>query len=110
MLGFLVADVRRNAPEGLEATYEFHIGNSVACLRVSGGDVTVTPGPSPTPPDVTVRASAKTIAAMVGRTITTGEAMAKGRLEVTGEPAAVAALTDVIEKRLAWYSHTPHSA
>jgi hypothetical protein len=81
--------------------YEFHIDDSVACLRVSGGRVWVTPGPGADPTDVTVRASAKTIAGMVGRTLTSQEAIAAGRLQVTGERTAVAALSDVIEKRLA---------
>ena len=101
LLSFLAADVRRDAPEDLEAVYEFHIDESVACLRVGTGRAWVTPGPSAVPGDVTVRASAKTVAAMMGRTLTAREAIAQGLLDVTGEQAAVAALTDVIERRLA---------
>ncbi|RZT18295.1 HxlR family transcriptional regulator [Mycobacterium sp. BK558] len=101
LLSFLAADLRRDAPKDLEAVYEFHIDDSVACLRVSGGRVWVTPGPDNQPSDVTVRASAKTVAAMVGRTLTAREAITQGRLEVTGERTAAAALTDVVERRLA---------
>jgi DNA-binding HxlR family transcriptional regulator len=101
LLNFLAADVRRDAPNDLEAVYEFHIDDSVACLHVSAGRVWVTPGPSAAPSDVTVRASAKTVAAMVGRTLTSQDAIAAGRLQVTGERAAAAALSGVIEKRLA---------
>ena len=60
----------------------------------------VTPGKSPTPSDVTVRASAPTIAALVGGKVTLTEAIAQGRLDVTGDGVAIAALLGVIEKRL----------
>jgi DNA-binding HxlR family transcriptional regulator len=101
LLSFLAADVRRDGPHDLNAVYEFHIDDSVACLRLLDGRVTVTPGPPATPGDVTVRASASTVASIVGRKIAVHDALADGRLEVTGEPAAVAALVGVIEKRLA---------
>ena len=95
------ADVRRDGPHDLNAVYEFRIDDSVACLRLLDGRVTVTPGPPATTGDVTVRASAATVASIVGRKIDVHDALADGRLEVTGEPAAVAALVGVIEKRLA---------
>ncbi|MDA2891902.1 winged helix-turn-helix transcriptional regulator [Mycolicibacterium sp. BiH015] len=101
LLSFLAADVRRDGPHDLNAVYEFHIDDSAACLRLLDGRVTVTPGPPTTPGDVTVRASASTVASIVGRKIAVHDALADGRLEVTGEPAAVAALVGVIEKRLA---------
>lgn len=101
LLSFLAADVRRDGPHDLNAVYEFRIGDSVACLRLLDGRVTVTPGPPATTGDVTVRASAATVASIVGRKIDVHDALADGRLEVTGEPAAVAALVGVIEKRLA---------
>ncbi len=101
LLCFLSTDVRKDAPEGLAAVYEFHIGDSTACLRIDDGHVSVTPGASATPAEVTIRASARTVAAMVGRTITVEEAIDKGRLEITGDPVAVAALTGVIANRLA---------
>ncbi|OAN30196.1 ArsR family transcriptional regulator [Mycolicibacterium iranicum] len=101
LLSFLAADVRRDGPHDLNAVYEFHIDDSVACLRLLDGRVTVTPGAPVTPGDVTVRSSASTVASIVGRKIAVHDALADGRLEVTGEPAAVAALVGVIEKRLA---------
>lgn len=101
LLSFLAADVRRDGPHDLNAVYEFRIDDSVACLRLLDGRVTVTPGPPATTGDVTVRASAATVASIVGRKIDVHDALADGRLEVTGEPAAVAALVGVIEKRLA---------
>ncbi|MFB1295749.1 winged helix-turn-helix transcriptional regulator [Mycobacterium sp. pW049] len=100
LLSFLAADVRRDGPHDLDAVYEFHIDDSVACLRLLDGRVTVTPGAPAIPGDVTVRASASTVASIVGRKLAVEDALADGRLEVTGEPAAVAALVGVIERRL----------
>lgn len=100
LLSFLAADVRRDGPHDLDAVYEFHIDDSVACLRLLDGRVTVTPGAPAVPGDVTVRASASTVASIVGRKLAVEDALADGRLEVTGEPAAVAALVGVIERRL----------
>lgn len=100
LLNFLAADVRRDAPQDLDAVYEFDIGDSTACLRMHDGRVTVTPGKSPTPGDVTVRAAAPTIAALVGGKLTIAEAITQGRLDVTGDGPAIAALLGVIEKRL----------
>ena len=61
----------------------------------------MTPGKSATPSDVTVRASAPTIAALVGGKLTLTDAFAQGSLDVTGDGVAIAALLAVIEKRLA---------
>ena len=80
--------------------YEFDIDDSTACLRIDDGRVSVTPGKSPTPSDVTVRASAPTIAALVGRKVTLTDAIAQGSLAVTGDGVAITALLGVIEKRL----------
>ncbi len=100
LLSYLAADIRRDGPHDLDAVYEFHIDDSVACLRLQHGRVTVTPGPSATPCDVTVRSSASTVAAIVGRKVALDDALADGRLEMAGTPAAVAALVGVTEKRL----------
>lgn len=67
LLTFLAADMNEDAPKDLDAVYEFNIGDSSACLRIRGGRVSVRPGKSPTPSDVTVRASAPTVAALVGQ-------------------------------------------
>lgn len=100
LLNFLAADLRRDAPADLDATYEFTIDDSAACLRICEGRVSVTPGKSAAPSDVSVSVSAPTIAALVGCRISLSDAIDEGRLEVTGEPVAAAALLGVIEKRL----------
>ncbi|MCV7155015.1 transcriptional regulator [Mycobacterium pyrenivorans] len=100
LLTFLAADMREDAPRDLDAVYEFNIDDSTACLRIREGRVSVRPGGGATPSDVTVRASAPTIAALVGQKVTLDDAVAQGRLDVTGDPAASAALLSVIEKRL----------
>lgn len=101
LLSFLAADVRRDGPHDLEAVYEFHIDDSTACLRLREGHVTVTPGPPATPGDVTVRSSASTVAAIVGRKLAVDTALDDGRLSISGDEKAVATLVGVIEKRLA---------
>lgn len=100
LLNFLAADLRRDASQDLDAVYEFDIDDSTACLRIHDGRVSVTPGKSATPSDVTVRASAPTIAALVGRKVTLADAIAQGSLAVTGDGVAITALLGVIEKRL----------
>jgi DNA-binding HxlR family transcriptional regulator len=101
LLSVLAADVRRNPPEGIDAVYEFRIDDSVACLRIAGGEVSVIAGASPAPADVIITSSAPTVASIVGRKTTLEEAGAKGDMTVTGDRAASRALLAVIEKRLA---------
>ncbi|WP_396893693.1 hypothetical protein [[Mycobacterium] wendilense] len=72
-----------------------------ACLRVLDGKATVTPGPNAEPSDVTVRCAAPTIAAIVGRALTIEAALSDGKFDVSGDPAAVAALLELIERMLA---------
>lgn len=100
MLTFLAADLRDQPPPDLDAVYEFNIDNSTACLRLRGGKVSVRPGKCATPSDVTVRAAASTVAGLIGRKFTVADAIARGLLEVTGDPDARAVLVSIIEKRL----------
>lgn len=100
LLTFLAADLRDDAPQDLDAVYEFNIGDSTACLRIRDGRVSVRPGKSATPSDVNVRATAPTVAALVGEKVTLSDAIAQGLLDVTGDPTASSALLSVIEKRL----------
>lgn len=100
LLSFLAVDVREDGPKDMSALYEFHIGDSVACLKVRDGRVSVSPGPSLGPSDVTVRATATAIAGLLGQKIQLPDAIADGHIEVTGDPDAIAVLVRVIEKRL----------
>jgi DNA-binding HxlR family transcriptional regulator len=100
MLTFLAADLRDEAPHDLDAVYEFTIDDSTACLRLRGGKASVRPGKSATPSDVSVHATAATIAALLGNRVTVADAVAQGLLEITGDPAAIDTLLGVIEKRL----------
>lgn len=100
LLSFLAADVRRDGPRDVDAVFEFHIDDSTACLQIKDGRVSVTPGPAVVA-DVTVRTSAETVVAIVGYRLSLDDAVGDGRLEVTGDPALVATLVGVMEKRLA---------
>jgi DNA-binding HxlR family transcriptional regulator len=96
MLGYLAADFRAAGPADLDAVYEFHIDESVACLVVSGGRVSVSPGVSATPADVTVRAGARAITSLVGGLSTLEETIEQGRIVATGDPTAIQALLAVV--------------
>ncbi len=100
LLTFLASELRDVAPTGLDAVYEFHIGDSTACLHLRSGRVRVTPGPCPTPADATIRASAPTIAALMGDKLTLAEVVDNGDLAVSGDKAASATLLRLIEQRL----------
>ena len=101
MLSFLAADVGAAMPADHDAAvFEFHIDDSTACLYVRGGRASVRPGPSATPADVTVRASARTVVSLVGGIDTLAEAIEQGRIEVTGDPVAIQALLTGVGKGL----------
>ena len=100
LLSFLAADIGDTAT-GPDAVYEFHIGDSTACLQVRGGRMRVTPGSAATPPDVTVRAAAPTVAALLGRQLTLGDAIRSDQVEISGDSAAADALITLVENHLA---------
>lgn len=100
MLTFLAADLRGHAPDDLDALCEFKIGDRSACLRFHSGKISVRPGKSETPSDVTVRAAPATVAALVGRKITVTDAVSQGLLDVTGDSEKAAVLLGLIENRL----------
>lgn len=99
-LAFLAGSGVGDIPADLAADYEFHIGDSVACMHIRDGRMTVTPGPAAASADVVVRTSAKVIGAIAGQRTDIGEAVRTGRLEVTGDPGAIAVLFEIIESRL----------
>ncbi|BBX50306.1 winged helix-turn-helix transcriptional regulator [Mycolicibacterium poriferae] len=101
LLSFLAADLTGDMDPGPDALYEFHIGDSTACLQVRGGRMRVAPGPAATPPDVTVRAAAPTVAALLGRQLTLSDAVRSDQVDISGDTAATDALVALIESHLA---------
>ena len=101
LLSFLAADLSGDMNPGPDALYEFHIGDSTACLQVRGGRMRVAPGPAATPPDVTVRAAAPTVAALLGRQLTLSDAVRSDQVDISGDAAAIDALVALIESHLA---------
>ncbi|GFM17582.1 MULTISPECIES: winged helix-turn-helix transcriptional regulator [Mycobacteriaceae] len=101
LLSFLAADLTGDTDPGPDAVYEFHIGDSSACLQVRGGRMRVAPGPAATPPDVTVRAAAPTVAALLGRQLTLSDAVRSDQVDISGDAAATDALVALIESHLA---------
>ena len=61
----------------------------------------VVPGPAATPPDVTVRAAAPTVAALLGRQLTLSDAVRSDQVDISGDAAATDALVALIESHLA---------
>lgn len=98
-LGFLAAADDDEVPADFAAVYQFHIDDSSAWLRVRAGRMRVTAGENPDR-DVTIRTTAATFLGIAGRHVTLGEAITRGDLEVTGDPAAMAELTGIVERRL----------
>jgi DNA-binding HxlR family transcriptional regulator len=99
-LGFLAGSGAGAVPSELEALYEFHIGDSVACLRIRDGRMSVSPGPAVTTADVVVRASASVLGSIAGQRTTMAEAVRAGLVEATGDPAAIGALIGIVEGSL----------
>ena len=100
-LGFLAGGGGDGLPDGAAATYEFRIDDSVACLEVRDGRMTVTPGASATPCDVTVRAASSVIAAIAAQRTTVRDEVAAGRMVATGDPDAILLLNGIVDRRLA---------
>lgn len=98
-LGFLVAGSDAVSPDN-DGVYEFHVDDSVACLRVRNGRLSVRTGPSPTPADVVIRTTRRVVSAIAGRRTTITEAIADGKIGAEGDPAAVARLAGIVDARI----------
>ncbi|MET4427849.1 MULTISPECIES: helix-turn-helix domain-containing protein [unclassified Mycolicibacterium] len=99
-LTFFTGSDLDDLPSELDAEFEFQIDESVARLRIRDGHTTVTPGAGEKPSDVTIRASAATIAAIAGSRVTLGDAVTRGHLHATGDQTAIATLLNIVERRL----------
>lgn len=99
VLGFLVAGAGEDA-SNLDAVYEFHIGDSVACLRVRDGRMSVKAGAGATPADAVVRMSRDVVAQLASRRTTVADAIRAGQIQVEGAPEAVATLATIVDGRI----------
>ena len=81
-----------------DATYEFHIDDSVARLRISDGRAEVIAGAGPA--DATLHTDAATVAAIAGGRLTIAAAAAENRLEVDGDPEALQVLLVLLDGAL----------
>jgi putative sterol carrier protein len=66
-------------------TYEFRIDNSRMWARISDGHVTVRAGEPEEPADLTVETDLQTFVGLGFRTISPEEAIASGRMRVSGD-------------------------
>lgn len=99
VLGFLAAGGDAVSPD-VDGVYEFHVDDSVACLRVRDGRMSVRTGPSATPADVVVRTTRKVVAAIAGQRTTITEAIADGEIDAEGDPTAAARFSAIIDERI----------
>jgi DNA-binding HxlR family transcriptional regulator len=99
VLGFLVAggDVVSSDNDGV---YEFRIDDSVACLRVQNGRLSVQTGSCAPSADVVVRMTRKAVSAIAGQRTTVTEAIKDGQVESEGDPVAVARLAAIVDERI----------
>ncbi|HEY2717124.1 MAG TPA: winged helix-turn-helix transcriptional regulator [Solirubrobacterales bacterium] len=81
---------------GIEATYEFRIGDSSALLLVDDGHAELLPSGSAAP-DTVISMDPATVAALGAGRRTIGEAAAEGAIAVDGDPDAAAALLAAFE-------------
>jgi DNA-binding MarR family transcriptional regulator len=99
VLGFLVAgsDAVSSKADGI---YEFHVDDSVACLRVRGGRMSVRTGSCETPADVVIRTTRTVVAAIAGQRTTITEAIADGEIDMEGHPAAATRFAAIVDERI----------
>lgn len=76
---------------GIEATYEFRVGDTAALLHVHDGRGELFP-PGTTAPDTTISMDPATVAALGAGRRTIGEARAEGAIAIDGDIDAAAAL------------------
>lgn len=81
---------------GIEATYEFRVGDTSALLRVHDGHAQLLP-PGTATPDTTISMDPATVAALGAGRLATSEAAADGTITVDGDPEAAAALFAAFE-------------
>jgi DNA-binding HxlR family transcriptional regulator len=99
VLGFLVAgsDAVSSDADGI---YEFHVDDSVACLRVRGGRMSVRTGLCATPADVVIRTTRTVVAAIAGQRTTITDAIADGEIDMEGDPAAATRFAAIVDERI----------
>ena len=99
VLGFLVAgsDAVSTDADGM---YEFHVDDSVACLRVHNGRLSVRTGQCAPSADVVVRMTRKVVSAIAGQRTTLTEAITAGEITSEGDPGAVARLAAIVDERI----------
>lgn len=81
---------------GIEATYEFRVGDTSALLQVHDGHAELLP-PGTAAPDATISIDPATVAALGAGRLATSEAAADGTITVDGDPEAAAALFAAFE-------------
>lgn len=81
---------------GVEATYEFRVGDTSALLRVHDGHAELLP-PGTAAPDTVISIDAAAVAAVGAGRRTIREAAADGAITVDGDLGAAAALTAAFE-------------
>jgi DNA-binding HxlR family transcriptional regulator len=74
---------------GARASYEFHIDESIAHLRVENGEVGVHPGPDPTGADIVITLDLDTFVGVGTGRVDFGAAVSSGKIAMLGESGAM---------------------
>lgn len=93
------ATFRPEAARGLRETYEFRVGEYVFHVRVNEGLSEPEYGPA-WEPDLVVTTDADTFLSLVSGRIEATEAIESGRLEVEGDPDALARAGEIFGLKL----------
>ena len=99
VLGFLVAG-SEGVSFDIDGMYEFHVDDSVACLRVRDGRMSVKTGACAERADVVVQMTRHVVASIAAQRTTITGAIAEGAITTQGEPAAVARLAAIVDGRI----------
>lgn len=103
---FLARMLDTEAIAGIDASFEFKVGDSVATLQLRDGAAHVLAGPPESPADAVVATEPATMAAIAGSRITVTEAIEDGLVNIDGDPGALQSLLIVLQSNLG----TPHGA
>jgi DNA-binding HxlR family transcriptional regulator len=99
VLGFLVAGSDAVSPDA-DGRYEFHVDDSVACLRVRDGRMSVRTGACATPADVIIRTTRTVVAEIAGQRTTITDAIRDGQIDAEGDPAAATRFVAIVDERI----------
>jgi DNA-binding HxlR family transcriptional regulator len=84
----------------LVAEYDFEIDGSTVRLSIADGHAQIGPATDTVAADAVLTSDAATVAAVAGGRVSLADALARGRVEANGNPAALQSLLEVLDAAL----------